>query len=319
MNGIIVCGGAGFIGSNLIKKLLNIHNFTIFVIDNLLLGRIENLEKLDRVKFLNIDLSNFEETKNAINEIQSNYSIKEIWHMAANSDIPAGILNPDVDFKNTFLSTYNLINSLKTDELEKIHFASSSAIYGDHGAEKITEKTAPLFPISNYGSFKLASEAILSSFVEKNQAKLYIYRFPNVVGIPSTHGVIFDFISRLKLNPSKLKVFGNGRQKKQYLNVRDLIDAMFLINKKSYDKRNVFNIGSLDDGITVSEIAYLTVSILFDGAEVEFGNDNKGWIGDIPRYQYSIDKLLKLNWKPKYSSSKEAVIEAINSIGSQLI
>ena len=83
-----------------------------FVIDNLLLGRIENLEKLDRVKFLNIDLSNFEETKNAINEIQSNYSIKEIWHMAANSDIPAGILNPDVDFKNTFLSTYNLINSL---------------------------------------------------------------------------------------------------------------------------------------------------------------------------------------------------------------
>lgn len=318
-DGIIVSGGAGFIGSNLAHKLIKTTSYKVYVIDNLCLGKIKNLISSERIEFIKLDLSNKNKTENVINEIYKKSIIKEVWHMAANSDIPAGVLNTEVDFQNTFLSTYNLFSSLETKELEKIHFASSSAIYGDHGTTKIMESTAPLFPISNYGSFKLASEAILSSFVEKNNAKLYIYRFPNVVGSPATHGVIYDFINRLLLNPSKLKVFGNGKQKKQYLHVDDLISAMLLISLKSFQKRNVFNIGSLDSGIEVCEIAKLIVEKFFNGAEIEYGKEKQGWIGDIPRFQYSLEKLLNLGWKPKFPTSRIAVQKAIDSIGKELI
>ncbi len=314
--GIIVSGGLGFIGTNLVEQLTLKETSHIFILDNLRLGSKKNLVKSSKVSFINVDLSDKIKTKEALEKIQKVAKIKEIWHMAANSDIPSGITNPDIDFKDTFLTTYNLINNLDVVNLEKIHFASSSAIYGDHGEKKISEETAPLFPISNYGSFKLASEGILSAFVEKNHCKLYIYRFPNVVGTPATHGVIFDFIKRLSLDPNKLSVFGNGKQKKQYLHVNDLISAMFAIRLKSFQKRNVFNIGPLDEGIEVSEIAELTVSKFFNGAKIEYGNSDKGWIGDIPKYKYSVENLLKLEWEPTYPSSRSAVINAIESIGN---
>ena len=316
----LITGAAGFIGSYLAKYLLQ-EGDTVLGVDNFTLGKNETvyqLKQFDTFKFIELDLSSESSVEVLIKEFHYE-KIDVVWHMAANSDIPAGVLNPEVDFKNTFLSTFNLLNCVKTEHLEKIHFASSSAIYGDHGLTKITEETAPLFPISNYGSFKLASEAILSSFVEKNKSKLYIYRFPNVVGSPATHGVIFDFISRLLINPYKLKVFGNGKQKKQYLHVEDLISAMLIIRSKSNQKRNVFNIGSLDSGIEVSQIANLIVEKFFNEAELEYGKDKQGWIGDIPRYQYSIEKLLKLEWKPKYPSSRAAVLKAIDSIGKELM
>ena len=315
---ILVTGGAGFIANNLIKKLLISSKDKIIAVDNFRLGKIENVVKNSQVDFFKVDLSSKKEVKKFFEEIQIKYLIEEIWHLAANSDIPAGIKNSEVDFNNTFLTTFNIINFVNANFLKKFHFASSSAIYGDHGNLKIKENTAPLFPISNYGSFKLASEGVLSSFVEKNNCALYIYRFPNVVGTPATHGVIFDFISRLKLNPSELKVFGNGKQKKQYMYVSDLIEAMLIVRKNSDQKRNVFNIGSLDEGIEVSEIAKLAISRNFKNAIITFGDEGRGWIGDIPKYQYSVDKLLSLNWKPKYPTSKSAVVKAIKDISIQL-
>ena len=209
---ILVAGGAGFIGTNLIKRLLDLCEEKIIVVDNLRLGREANIINHEKVIFYKIDLSNEKEVKEFFNEVKNKFLFEEVWHMAANSDIPAGIKDPNVDFNDTFLSTFHLTKYLNSKYLKKFHFASSSAIYGDHGSLKIKENTAPLFPISNYGSFKLASEAILSSFIEKNNCKIYIYRFPNVVGKPATHGVIFDFISRLILNPKELKVFGNGNK-----------------------------------------------------------------------------------------------------------
>lgn len=315
---ILVTGGAGFIANNLIKKLLISCKDKIIAVDNFKLGKIENVVENNQVDFFKIDLSSKKEVKKFFGDIQKKYVIEEIWHLAANSDIPAGIKNAEVDFNDTFLTTFNIINFVDSDFLQKFHFASSSAIYGDHGSVKIKEDTAPLFPISNYGSFKLASEGVLSAFVEKNNCYLYVYRFPNVVGTPATHGVIFDFISRLKLNPSELKVFGNGRQKKQYMHVSDLIEAMLIVRKNSDQKRNVFNIGSLDEGIEVSEIAQLAISRNFKNAIITFGEEGRGWIGDIPKYQYSVDKLLSLNWKPKYPSSKSAVEKAIKDISIQL-
>ena len=314
---IIVSGGAGFIGTNLVKRLLNDFKYKIIILDNLKLGKKENVIDDKKVIFYNIDLSEESDVNKLFVYIKKHFFIEEVWHMAANSDIPAGIIDPNVDFKDTFLTTFNLLKCLSNFNLKKFHFASSSAIYGDHGPTKINESSAPLFPISNYGSFKLASEGILSSFVEKNDCKLYLYRFPNVVGTPATHGVIFDFISRLKLCPNELNVFGNGKQKKQYMHVNDLINAMFLIRSKSLNKRNVFNIGTVDDGIEVEEIANLTVSRFFKGAKIKYGKDIRGWLGDIPKYQYSVNALLALGWLPEFSS-RDAVIKAINDIGNQL-
>ena len=315
---ILVTGGAGFIGTNLVRRLLLDFEEKIIVIDNFRLGRKENLVNEERVIFYNIDLSNENDVNKLFIEIKRKFIIEEVWHMAANSDIPAGIKDPKVDFDNTFLTTYNLTKVLNNSFLKKFHFASSSAIYGDHGSLKIKESTAPLFPISNYGSFKLASEAILSSFIEKNECKLYLYRFPNVVGIPATHGVIFDFIFRLIDDPEVLNVLGNGKQRKQYIYISDLIEAMIIIKSKSLSKRNVFNIGPLDDGIKVEEIANLTVSKFFKGANIKFGDENRGWIGDIPKYKYSVKSLLSLGWTPEYTSH-EAVNKAIEDIANQLI
>ena len=137
--------------------------------------------------------------------------------MAANSDIPAGVLNPDIDLRDTFLTTFEILKAMKKFNIKVLNFASSSAIYGDFGNEIIHESIGPLFPISNYGAMKLASEAQISAACEGFLNRANIFRFPNVVGAPATHGVILDFINKLRLNKNELQVLGNGTQQKAYL------------------------------------------------------------------------------------------------------
>lgn len=314
MTSIIITGAAGFIGSNLVNYFLSNTNMHIIAIDNLVLGKKENLPlDNDRIIFKKIDLA--DDSKNEDLKLFINsFDVDSVWHFAANSDIPAGVNDSKIDFRNTFLSTYNLLDILENKVINQIHFASSSAVYGDHGKKKITELTAPLLPISNYGSFKLASEAILSSFVEERDTRLFLYRFPNVVGLPATHGVIFDFINRLFEQPNLLEVKGDGTQRKQYLHVCDLISAMIIASKKLKLQRNILNIGPSDQGISVKEIAELTVKAYGKKSQIKFGSSPKGWKGDIPRFNYDISKLKSLNWLPKYPSSEAAIIEAIKNI-----
>lgn len=165
---------------------------------------------------------------------------------------------------------------------------------------------------------KLASEAQISAASEHFLQRANIFRFPNVIGTPATHGVIFDFINRLKLNKSELTVLGNGTQQKSYLHVSELIDAMlFIKNKHTDSKVEVFNIGPDDDGVTVKFIAENVVKRVSPKARLNFGEGNKGWIGDVPKFRYSINKLKSLGWKPKLSS-ENAIIIAIDEIANQL-
>ena len=205
VNAILVAGGAGFIGINLIKELIKRNrDYKIIIIDNLTLGKKDNIPENSNLLFINLDISEFKIFSSCINRLNTNYNINEVWHLAANSDIPSGVKDLNIDYKNTFLTTLNIIKTFKNYNLNKIHFASSSAIYGDFGEHLISEESGPLMPISNYGSFKLGSEAVLSSFVEDNNCKLYIYRFPNVVGSPASHGIIYDFVRKLNNNSSFL-------------------------------------------------------------------------------------------------------------------
>ena len=319
----IVVGGAGFIGNNLVKTLLK--KYKVFIIDNLSNSHNENLKELIRNPqcfFINADVSVKDECEKAIEScLEKNENISEykIWHLAANSNIPSGIKDVNIDFKDTFLTTFNLLEACKIFNLKNFYFASSSAIYGDHGDTTIHENLGPLKPISNYGAMKLASEAVCFSsktFLEN----LIIFRFPNVVGAPATHGVIFDFINKLILNPNTLDVLGDGTQQKAYLHVSDLIDAMiFLVNKSETEIiDDIYNIGPNKDMITVKEIAEQVIEEISNKAEIKYGIGNKGWVGDVPKFLYDTYKINKEGWTPKLNS-KQAINLAIKEISNQLL
>lgn len=310
-NFVLVAGGAGFIGSNLIKILKN-KNKNIVILDNLSRGKFEYISGFlsENVIFINNDINN----KKELQTIFKKYIFREIWHLAANSDIVSGVKNSSIDLNDTFLTTHNLIECSKLFNVNKFNFASSSAVYGDHGNRLLTEESGPLTPISNYGAMKLASEAILSASSAQVFNEINIFRFPNVVGLPATHGVILDFVNKLVSTKSKLDVLGNGKQKKQYLHVEDLINAMLYINKIcKNNKFNIYNIGPKDYGITVSKIAELVRDEINENAKIVYGTNLQGWVGDVPRFRYSTEKLSKLGWTPQYSSLK-SVKKAISEI-----
>ncbi len=316
----IITGGAGFIGFNLTKKLLNIGN-KVIILDNF---SNSNKDKICSIKNENIevifcDLSNYEQTYGVFESIKNQLDKNvEIWHLAANSDIESGVNNIDIDYRDTFMSTYNLLKISKEFQIDSFLFASSSAVYGNHGDKNISEDTGPLMPISNYGAMKLASEAICFSAFESFLKFLRIFRFPNVVGIPATHGVVKDLITKLLINPNELDVLGNGSQAKSYLHVDDLIDGMIHLSKEKNNVENpIFNLGNNNDYVNVKWIAEEIVKVVSPKAKIKFGKDNKGWIGDIPKFKYNTDKAKLSGWKPKMDS-KESIEKAISEVYNQL-
>lgn len=315
---ILITGVAGFIGCNLASVMLE-KGEIVFGIDNFCLGHRDNILNLKnnaRFQFIEVDMGSLDEYTKAIKNLHSIQDIREVWHLAANSDIQAGVNNAEVDLKNTFMTTFNTLAIMKMFNIPVIAFASSSAIYGDHGNQTLFESTGPLLPISNYGAMKLASEAIISASTESHLKQAFIFRFPNVIGVPATHGVILDFVRKLKTTPNKLEVMGNGTQKKSYLHVDELIDAMLFIRKKAIEKIAIYNIGPSDLGVTVRFIAEEVIRHISPNAAIYYGEDNKGWLGDVPRFSYCIDKLMNLGWAPKIGS-KDAIRMAIQQIALQ--
>lgn len=316
----LVLGGAGFIANTLIGELLK-SGKTVVAVDNLIRGSEKYLEKfLDskRLFFVKKDLADRTECIAAFDFAAKHGDIREVWHLAANSDIPAGVANSDVDIRDTFQTTAEILREMKVKGVKDLHFASSSAIYGDLGETVLHEEIGPLLPISNYGAMKLASEALISAAAEAYLDRACIFRFPNVVGIPATHGVIFDFVNKLKANVDSLEVLGNGTQQKSYLHASDLVSAMLTITGRDSDSKiNVVNIGPIDEGVTVKWIAEQVVERINPKATIVYGSGNKGWVGDVPKFNYSTDKLQGYGWKPKLGSDG-AIRRAIDEIAAQL-
>ncbi len=305
----LIIGGAGFIGSVLLKSFLK-EGDDLIVIDNLSLGSSKFIDT-NKVEFHQIDIND----RDRVIEILQDKLIDEVWHLAANSDIPAGIDDINIDLNNTFMSTVSILKIMKKISCKKIFFSSSSAVYG-FNHKKLHEDIGPLMPISNYGAMKLSSEALISASLELFLDKACIFRFPNVVGVPSTHGVIFDFIRRLKKNPSVLEVLGNGTQQKTYLHVSELVEAMIFINQNTGNGLHYYNIGANDDGLLVKQIAEETVKVVSPDAKINYQKKDRGWVGDVPSFFYSVEKLKNLGWSPKMSSL-EAVQKAIREIAIQ--
>lgn len=315
----IIAGGAGFIGANLCERLLE-EGRSVVVIDNLLRGSLDYLRAAaatSRMHFIEADLAQRASAEAAFAQAATLGTIDEVWHLAANSDIPAGVADADVDLKDTFLTTVEILRCMKANNIGKLYFASSSAIYGDLGDQALHEDIGPLLPISNYGAMKLASEALISAAAESHLERACLFRFPNVVGVPATHGVILDFVRKIKNTGNSLEVLGNGTQRKAYLHVSDLVAAMLLVRScTNIPKTLPINVGPVDEGVYVRWIAEQVVKRVAPAATINFGQGNRGWVGDVPKFHYTTDKIQALGWKPLLGSDA-AVLRAIDEIARQ--
>jgi len=306
---ILITGGAGFIGSHLAEYLLTINENQVVVVDNLSLGREKNIQHLisnQNFIFCKGDILNNE----FITDVFKNYSFDIVFHLAANSDISKSHSYPEIDLNNTFQTTFQILHHMKMYDVKRIVFASSSAIYGNTDS-LITENHGPLCPLSHYGAGKLASEGFISSFAENYGIKAWIARFPNVVGERATHGVIYDFINKLINNEKTLEVLGDGNQTKPYLYVKDLIRALDSIYKNSKDQINIFNIG-VETTTKVSEIASMVIEEMNLTPEIIYKGGSIGWIGDVPKFQYNLDKIHSLGWKPLFTSNEAVRLSIVN-------
>lgn len=303
---ILITGGAGFIGSHLCDRLLAEGN-RITVVDNLVLGRKENIMHLmdnENFTFVHVDVLNVAQMQ----QVFKDGKFDMVYHLAANSDIQKGGKDPKVDYELTFNTTFTLLMLMKEFEVKKLFFASTSAIFGE-ATGKMNEDYGPLRPVSNYGAGKLASEAFISAFSSTYNIQTWITRFPNVVGERFTHGVIFDFIKKLRNNPAELEVLGNGEQCKPYIYVKDLVDGIQYVINHSTDRFNVYNLGPTTR-TKVKEIAAMVIEEMELDASIRYTGGDRGWVGDVPAFEYDLSKVNLLGWEdPK--SSNEAVRTAI--------
>ena len=310
---IAITGAAGFVGSHLTdwylsqgKRVVGLDDFSRGTRANLA-SALEN----DNFRLVEVDL--------AVPQAEADWGldgVTELWHLAANSDIPAGTADPVIDRNATFLTTCHALELVQRFSIPKLCFASSSAVYGDLRTT-LHEDSGPLWPISNYGAMKLASEAAISAAVETAGFRAHIFRFPNVVGSRATHGILYDLIGRILRGATELEVLGDGSQRKQYLHVSDLLPAMLHISEHASEPRNCFHIGPSDDGITVSEIVDAIVAECAPGLPVRYSGGQRGWVGDVPHFRYSVARLEALGWAASMTS-QQAIERAVREVHAEM-
>jgi UDP-glucose 4-epimerase len=302
---VLVTGGAGFIGSRLVGRLLE-GGDQVHAVDDLSLGARENLASYSNsagFSFTEMDCCSAD-----FSALVGQVRADRIFHLAANSDISKGTSSPETDLNRTFLTTYHVLEAMRRSHGTELVFASTSAIYGEAPGQ-VDESHGPLVPISLYGSAKLAAEAYVSAYSHLFSIRSWIFRFPNVVGPNLTHGAIFDLVRRIAENPRSLRVLGNGTQTKPYLDVDDLIDAILLGVRTDARPMATFNVAG-EGATTVREMAEMIRKEMSPDAELLFGTEDRGWAGDVPRFEYDTRKIRALGWKPRYSSN-QAVERAV--------
>ncbi|HEC81198.1 MAG TPA: NAD-dependent epimerase/dehydratase family protein [Thermoplasmatales archaeon] len=303
-----ITGGAGFIGSHLVDSLVE-RKLEVTVYDDFSSGKEEFISKHMREDYFTLVKADLIDVKELEKTLEGH---DVVFHLAANPDVRAGAQKPDIA-KKDILATYNLLDAMRKKDVNKIVFSSSSTVYGETPPIPLPENYGPLLPISVYGAAKLASEGLISSFCHTFDMKGWMFRFANVVGERGTHGVIVDFIRKLRKNPKELEILGDGKQKKNYLYVKDCVDGMLFGFDHSKDQINIFNLGS--EGATqVTRIAEMVVEEMgLKDVKFRYTGGERGWKGDVPKFQFDVSKINKLGWKAKYNSD-EAVRKAIKDL-----
>lgn len=305
-----VTGGAGFIGSHLVDRLMK-EGHMVVVYDNLSLGRedfIRHHFPSPGFAFVKGDLLDFDLLKKSMKGSDI------VFHFAANSDIVKSAKHTRIDLEQGTIATYNVLESMRFNDIRSIVFTSSNVVYGEAKKLPIPEDYGPLFPISMYGASKLACEALISAFCHNFGFKAWIYRFANVTGPRVTHGVVLDFYRKLRKNKLELEVLGDGKQAKPYIEVRDVVDGMLFGFKHSNEWVNYFNLGT--DGLTsVTVIAHEVIRVMeLSNVNLRFAGGVRGWPGDVARVSLDMSKLRALGWKARYPSSDEACMVGVKAI-----
>ena len=316
INKILVTGGAGFIGSHIVDSLMK-NECEVVVFDNLSSGKMEFIDHhLNKTNFSLIegDLLNTDEIDMACNGIDF------VYHVAANPDVRLGTVDTKVHFDQNITATYNLLEAMRKNDVANIAFTSTSTVYGEATIIPTPEDYGPLVPISLYGASKLACEALITSYSHTFDMHSWIFRFANIVGDRGTHGIIVDFINKLKNNPGQLEILGDGRQSKSYLHISDCVDAIMFTIDHINEIVNIFNIGS-EDTIDATGIAGIVVAEMgLKDVEFSYTGGRRGWKGDVPQMLLAVDKVKELGWSPSYTSSnsvRDTARALIDSVGYQ--
>ena len=309
-----VTGGAGFIGSHLVDRLMK-KGEKVTVYDNLASGRKENIGHhigKENFRFLEADLLDFETLKEAM----KGHEI--IWHLGANTDIPTGNKVTDLDLKNCTIATHNVLEAMKENNIEKLLFTSSACVYGDAPPIALSETFGPLLPISLYGAGKLACEGLISSYCHLFGIKALIFRFANVVGTRMGHGVIFDFIQKLRKSPKELEILGDGKQEKPFFLVEDCIEGMLRAFQNSNSPCDVFNLGC-DSFTSVTKVAQIVAKEMdLNDVRFKYTGGKRGWPGDVPVVHFNVEKVKKLGWQARHSSDEAVRIAVQRLLGKDL-
>lgn len=298
-------GCAGFIGSNLVDRLLADGN-EVVGFDNFSSGRMEFLQKANsspEFKLVRGDVLDR-------NQLQSSMEASEIViHMAANADVRFGLNDPNRDLEQNTLGTFNVLEAMRANGVSRIAFASSGAVYGEPAVFP-TPEDAP-FPVqtSLYGASKLACEGLISAYCEGYGMSGYIFRFVSILGERYSHGHVFDFYTSLLANPDEIHVLGDGQQRKSYLYVQDCIDAILLVMRKETARVSIYNLGNLTHCTVDDSLDWITEQLGLR-PERQYAGGERGWIGDSPFVYLDTNRAQSLGWRPKLSM-REAVLRTL--------
>ncbi len=302
----IVTGGAGFIGSHLVDKLVSAGD-EVIVIDSLVSGDLNSISSHlneRRITFVRADL---------LTDTWQTYLVNadRVYHLAADPDVRESSLSPDKQLNNTIIATHRVLEAMRMFHVPEIVFTSTSTVYGEASIIPTPESYTPMEPVSVYGAAKLACEALISAYCHSFSMRSWIFRFANIIGARSGHGVITDFIRKLKTNPAELEILGDGKQTKSYLEVKECIRAIMFVVNHTKNTVNTYNIGS-EDWISVTEIADIIGEEMGLSPSYRYTGGRRGWVGDVPMMQLDITKLKTLGFVPEVSS-RESVRLAVRA------
>lgn len=301
---VIIVGGAGFIGSHFTDALLadeRTRQLTLF--DNFSSGRKWHYaDHVDdpRLTVVEADANDLDR----LSEATTGHDL--VIHLASNPDIAAAMTNPAIDFDQGTLITHHVVEAMRRGGVRRIAYSSGSGVYGDLGEVEATEDYGPLVPVSTYGASKLAGEALISAYANMFAFEGCAFRNGNVVGRRQTHGVGFDFLRRLRENPTRLSVLGNGTQSKSYILAGDVVRAFLTVldsgTSVPFQSLNV----ATGDYVTVREIVGLALEVAgldADDVNIEYGEQPRGWKGDVPVVRLSTARIRSLGWSPSTGSA----------------
>jgi UDP-glucose 4-epimerase len=308
-----VTGGAGFIGSHLVDRLINLGEVTVY--DNLSSGKKEFIEHhlgKSNFNFIQADLLNLEKLKEAM----AGHNV--VFHLAANPDARLGLEDTSLDLNQETIATYNVLESMRFHNIKKVVFSSSGTIYGETPIIPLPENYGPVLPISLYGAGKVASETLISAFAHTFDMQSWVFRFANIIGPRGTHGVIYDFLHKLKNDQNQLEILGDGTQTKPYLYVEDCVEGMLFGFVNSFEPVNLFNLGSetFTDVKTIAQTVIRELGLI--KVEFKYTGGDRGWRGDVPQVRFNVDKMKQLGWRAKLNSD-EAVKRAVKALVQEVM